>query len=118
MESDEDVEIIEEPEEEPGTQPSKKKRCFSTQTKLEVIEAVRVSTVSEVGRQYGIDRAVIRRWCQKEGDLQGTGTKRKRLEGGGRKPLSSELEERLQDWIKQQRGLKLAVTRKSIKVYF
>ena len=51
----------------------------------------------------------------KRGKLEEFGGKRRRLPRIGRKPKSEELEDHLYEWIEEQRGLKLAVTRNAIK---
>lgn len=54
--------ISEEDEEanEINPQPAKKKRSFTRCTKLEVIKAARLSSISEVPRSYGIARQVCK----------------------------------------------------------
>ena len=75
--------------------PAKKKRSFTTAIKLQIIKLGKATTISNAAKQYSVDRQVISRWCKKEGELEESGGKRRRLPGGGRKPLSEELEDQL-----------------------
>ena len=119
MDLENDFEILSNPEEnnlEDMPTPCKTKRSFTMCTKLEVINFAQKTSVSEASRQYGIDRAIIILWRQKDEEFNQSKDHRKRLPAGGRKQLSVDLEEQLFQWITAQRDLKLAVTRKSIKL--
>ena len=63
-------------------------------------------------RKFGVDSKRIREWCKQEDKLQAAKTggnvstptkQRKRLDGGGRKPLSETLETELYQWIEEKR---------------
>ena len=49
-----------------------------------------------------------------EEQLKTTGTERKRIPGGGRKPLDETLEEDLLEWVRDRRSKGLRVSRKLI----
>ena len=45
--------------------------------------------------KFGVDRKRKREWRQKKRELEGASSKRKRLEGAGRKPFDEDMEEPL-----------------------
>ena len=51
-----------------------------------------------------MDAKRIREWCQKKAEFENATNPRKRLHGGGRKPLSTALEERVLEWIHDMRA--------------
>ena len=110
----EEIEIEEEEEETGPHKITKKRRSFTNETKLEIVHLAQNSSISNAARQAGLERQVVSKWCQTETALQNTGLKRRRLVGAGRKPLSEQLDDQVYEWIKLQRGMKLAVSRKSI----
>ena len=71
-------------------------------------------------RKFGVAPKRIREWCKQEDKLYSQSDhssqgKRKRLEGGGRRPRSETLETELYAWIEVQRFKRLRVTRKKVK---
>eukprot|EP00794_Sanderia_malayensis_P014636 gene14636-16155_t len=97
----------------------KKMRSYTIGFKLEVVEYAKVNSNQAAATKFNVDRTSVREWRKKERDLKGMlssrGTKgRKRLDGGGRKPLNESMEERLLEWIFQHRSKRLRVSRKLI----
>ena len=58
MEENEVDLTFDENNEENPPEPAKKKRSFKMETKVEVINAARLSSISEAARNYGIARQV------------------------------------------------------------
>ena len=77
----------------------------------------------ETAKHFGVDPKRIREWvkCEEklkhglEEQVSGSKAKRRRLDGGGRKPLSETLEEMLIEYIEDLRFKKLRVTRKMVQ---
>ena len=68
---------------------------YSTEFKLEAIKfADKCKSISKAAVKFHVDRKRIREWRRIQSELQATNNKRKRLEGGGRKPFDVDLE----DW--------------------
>jgi len=57
------------PQEEPIT-PAKTKRSFTISTKLEVVNYAHSACLYNAAKEYGIDRVLIRRWCNSKEKLQ------------------------------------------------
>ena len=69
--------------------------------------------------KYDVDRKRIREWSQKadviaENNAKSGGSKRKRLDGGGRELTDTDLEDELVEWIYNRRENMLRVSRKLI----
>ena len=66
--------------------------------------------------KFTVDRKQIREWRSNksllEEQLKTSGTKRKTIPGGGRKPLDEALEEDLLEWVHNRRSTGLRVSRK------
>eukprot|EP00794_Sanderia_malayensis_P013386 gene13386-14759_t len=97
----------------------KKMRSYTIGFKLEVVDYAKVNLNQAAATKFNVDRTSVREWRKKERDLKGMlssrGAKgRKRLDGGGRKPLSESMEERLLEWVFQRRSKRLRVSRKHI----
>ena len=112
---DEEIRIDEEDGKTGSHKITKKRQSFTNETKLEIVHLAQNSSISNAARHAGLDRQVESKWCQTEAALQNTGSKRRRLVGAGRTPLSEQLDDQVYEWIKQIRGMKLAVSRKNIK---
>ena len=107
---------------EPATTSHKgeKVRSYTISFKLQVIEYAENHSIAAAAQKYKVDRHSIRDWKKKKNMLQEISTsknskKRIRLEGGGRKPLSNEMEETLLEWIMERRLKMLRVSRKIIR---
>ena len=78
---------------------------YSAEYKLEAIKFVEEgNSIHRASRKFNVDRKRIREWQRTKADLEATDHKRKRLEGGGRKPLDEEMEEVLLEWVHQRRS--------------
>ena len=97
-------------------EPTKKRRSFNLSTKNEIIKLAERTNNSEAARQYGIVPSMVSRWRSSGWRMENEAGKRKRKFGGGRKPLSEELDERVNNWGYEQRKLKVPVTRKSVMI--
>ena len=88
--------------------------------KLEVIEFAENRSITAAAQKYNVDRHSVRDWKKKKNELQELSRsvnikKRIRLGGGGRKPLSEEMEVTLLEWIIERRSKMLCVSRKIIR---
>ena len=63
-----------------------------------------------------MDEKSIGTWRKNKASLLALPTKKKRLEGGGRKPMNVEMEESLLGWISELRASNLRVTRSQIQI--
>ena len=73
------------------------RRSFTIEFKKKVVEHALRSSNREAARRYDVDERRVREWRTKIDALAGVaqkqgGTKRKRLEGGGRKLTDNDLE--------------------------
>ena len=95
------------------------RRSYDVAFKLKAIAAAEKGSKQAAARQFKVDVKRIREWCsQKEKltALKKKGKKQsKRLQGTGRKPLDSDLEEELFDWIINLRSHNVRVSRKMIR---
>lgn len=112
------VEIENDTETDVDTKRKRKNKSYSIDFKRRAVEMAKSSAISETGRKLGVDRERVSQWSkqQRELQIQDHSTMRKRLDGGGRKPLSEELEHDLFEWIKECRAQKWVVTRKRIQL--
>ena len=79
---------------------------------LRAVELARSIGIRPAARQIGVDERRIREWITKEATLKKEEhpSKRRRLEGGGRKPDHSQFEEDIVHWIVHERELYHRVT--------
>ena len=104
----------------------RKLHSYSVDFKINAITFHKQGNSKEAtARKFGVDSKRIREWCKQEDKLQAAKTggnvstptkQRKRLDGGGRKPLSETLETELYQWIEEKRSLRLRVTRKAVQI--
>ena len=99
---------------------SKRKGSYDTATKLQAVEVAEKKSKEAAAREFSVDPRRIREWCaQKEKLLelkkQG-GSKRKQLDGAGRRVQSEDMEETLLSWIMELRGRNVRVSRKMIQL--
>lgn len=92
---------------------------YSLEFKKDVIAYAEKSGNRPASKQFSVDERRIREWRAKMIDIEGLlatkkGKSRSRLSGGGRKPLSSKLEEVVLEWIKNRRACGLSVSCKLI----
>ena len=75
-----------------------KRRAYSIEFNTEVIKFAENHSNQEIGRKFKIDESMVRRWLQKKEineayEQPGPSKKRLRLDGAGRKPCLSTVEE-------------------------
>ena len=70
----------------------------------------------EIAKNHGLNESTIRGWVNKKETLiemkaeeDVGGKKRKRMEGGGRRPLDADMEAKLYEWVKDLRERNLRV---------
>ena len=75
----------------------KKIQSYTIGFKLEVVEYAKMNTNQGAATKLSVDRTSVCEWRRKETDvkdmLSSCGTKERKLDGGGRKPLSDSMEE-------------------------
>ena len=92
---------------------------FTIEFKKKVVEQALRSSNRNAARRHNVDERRVSEWRTKINALadvtqkQG-GTKRERLEGGGRKLTDNDLETDLLEWIHERRANMLRVSRKLI----
>lgn len=95
------------------------KRSYDVDFKLSAVNFAKDSSVEAAARHYGVDPKRIREWRTQKDRLESLQTekraKRKRLDGGGSKKVSKELEERVFAWIMQQSNNSVHVSRNMIR---
>ena len=97
----------------------KRVRSFTITFKLRVIAEAEVSGNRSAARKFDVDERRIREWRAKKASLltlnaSTAGKKRKRGEGGGRKPQFQAVDDVVLDWITSRRERGLRVSRKLI----
>ncbi|XP_014678488.1 PREDICTED: tigger transposable element-derived protein 1-like [Priapulus caudatus] len=105
------------------TTPDSRKRKMKSYTvayKLEAIQWFKDGNSKEAtARKFNVDSKRIREWVKQEEKLRaanhGSNSKRRKLDGGGRRPLDENLETELVQWIEDQRAQRLRVTRKRVQ---
>ena len=92
----------------------KKKQKYSLPVKKEAIAYAELHGNRPASRRFQVDERRIREWRTTLAARGNKGKQRSRLSGGGRKPLSMELEEVLLEWIDSRRSRGLRVSSKLI----
>ena len=85
----------------------KAKRSYSLDFKLQAIALARQTNFTKAAKQLNIERQTLSQWSRTEErlrELNEAGMKRRRLPGGGRKPLSADLEEQLLAWLNERKA--------------
>ena len=83
---------------------------------MKVILHAEKLSISSSTRHFDVDRRMVARWIKRKVEIhaqttEAKGKERKRLAGGGRKPLSEELERKVLEWILDRRSKGLCVSR-------
>ena len=99
-----------------------KRRAYSIEFKTKVIKFAENHSNRETGRKFKIDESMVRRWLQKKEineayEQPGPSKKRLRLDGAGRKPCLSTVEEELMEKIARERAEHHHVSTKLIQVW-
>ena len=71
----------------------KKKRSFTASFKLKVVEYAEKNSNRGAARKFCVDDKRVREWRKQKNSLAELPTKKRRLEGGGRKAAYPNLEE-------------------------
>jgi transposase-like protein len=90
------------------------KQKYTVATKLKIVQEARDTSISATSTKYNVDRKSIREWMAQEDKLTLRDQTAYRLQGGGRRPLDSALEEMLIERIRDTRIEKLRVSRSMI----
>ena len=90
-------------------------KSYTFSKKMEIIKFAEEHNISEAARRFKVDRRTVAEWVKKkvaiqEATGQAHGGNRRRLDGGGRKPLNGKLEDDLMEWILERRGKGLRVS--------
>ena len=99
----------------------RKRREFTMTEKLSALDYLKHHSVEDTAKTFKVDSKQIRNWLKSEAEIRsnasagGQLSKRRRLDGGGRKVGNIILEERLKEWILRRREERLRVSRKSIQ---
>ena len=95
--------------------PAKKnKRSYEAEFKLKVVKHAEKFSKNNASKVFQVDRRRVIDWCRQKEQLAGSGRSSKRLCGGGRKALSTPIENKLVELIRTKRQEKLRVTRKMV----
>ena len=88
-----------------------KNRSYSTEFKLKAVKySEDCNSSRKAAAKFGVDRKRVREWRQMKSKLETASTKRKRLEGAGRKPLDEDVEESVLQWVHESRSNGLRVS--------
>lgn len=95
---------------------SRKRKAYTTGYKLQAVEYAKKNSKRAASKKFRVSRSVIKRWMETEDDFHKLGTDAKRNKGGGRRAKYPDLEKQLYEWVKEQRGLKIKVSRRLLKI--
>ena len=95
----------------------RKLHSYGISTKLEAIAYAENNSKEAAARKFRVDARRIWEWWQKNAELEtaAQANQRKRLHGGGRKRLSTGLEERVLQWIHDMKARGQRVSRRASK---
>ncbi|KAF7640204.1 HTH CENPB-type domain-containing protein [Meloidogyne graminicola] len=99
-----------------------KKKSYTVDFKLEVVEFSRNFSPSEAGKRFNVDRRRIRDWTHQEDKLKELRNstplhiQKRRLTGAGRHLHNVEFEKDLLEWIKEKQTKGEPLSRRIIKV--
>ena len=74
------------------------------------------NSINSASMKFKIDRKRIGEWINNPEKISAKKSTRKRIDGGGRKPMIVEIEENLLEWIYEGRSKMLPVSRKMIQI--
>lgn len=98
-----------------------KRKNYDLKFKLDAVQYAEAYNKSKAARQFKVSRTDIQRWTKQRAELQlqlqspHSSTPAKRLQGAGRKLNDAEFDEKLINWIRQQRQKKLRVSRTTVQ---
>ena len=79
-----------------------------------MVEYAEQNTNRATARKYGVDEKRVREWKKQKAQLGSLNSKKRRLDGGGRKAALPDMEEELAGWIELMRAQNLRVTRSNV----
>ena len=94
---------------------STKKRSYDSAFKLKVFEFAEKNSNRGAGRKFGVDDNRVREWRKQKQQLESVLSKKRRLDGGGRKAALPDMEEELVAWIDALRAENLRITHSSVQ---
>ena len=93
----------------------RKRKSYDLSFKLKAIESAEKISKESAAREFKVDPRRIREWCYQDKIVamkKQKKSKRRRLDGGGRKAMDEHMEEALLSWIQDLRARNLPVARK------
>jgi Brinker DNA-binding domain/Tc5 transposase DNA-binding domain len=104
-----------------GPTPSKR-RTYDLKFKLEVVEYAEEYGKHKAATKFKVDRASVRDWTKQKEEItvqlatrSNAKTSSKNLKGAGRPLKDREFDEKMINWVRQQRQKKLRVSRTTIQ---
>lgn len=101
-------------DEESRKREKRKRKSIDVKTKLDVITMAKNVSIHSAATHFKIDRKSVKLYLKQEVELRELAGKRKRLDGGGRKLSSEEIDTSLANWIRERRAERKRVTRRII----
>lgn len=93
-----------------------KVRSYTMSFKQTVAKFAKDNSINSASLKFKVDRKRIREWMKNIDKISTKKSTRKRLDGGGRKPIINEIEENLLMWIHERRSKMPYVSRKIIRI--
>ena len=90
-------------------------KSYTMSFKQTVAKFAKENSINSASVKFKVDRKRIREWINNLEKISTKKSIRKRLDGGGRKPMIVEIEENLLEWIYERRSKMLHVSRKMIR---
>ena len=91
-------------------------KSYTMSFKQTVAKFAKENSINSASMKFKVDRKRIREWINNLEKISTKKSTRKRLDGGGRKPMIVEIEENLLEWIYERRSKMLHVSRKMIRI--
>lgn len=91
-------------------------KSYTMSFKLTVAKFAKENSIHSASSKFNLDRKRVREWVKSINELSAKKSTRRRLDGGGRKPVIIEIEENLLEWIHERRSKMLHVSRKIIQI--
>ncbi|EFO93564.1 hypothetical protein CRE_02626 [Caenorhabditis remanei] len=100
----------------------KRRFNYTLAYKMEVIKWAESTNNCQASTRFGVPRQCIQSWRKMKNELlleeiQGKSGKKKRLGGGGRPLKNVEVDEKLEEWLKEKQADGVKITGKMIKEY-
>ena len=95
---------------------AQRRKTYTFEYKLKILEECSsTGNMSLVCRRNGLSYQMVQKWKKESGSFDEIDGIKKRMAGGGRKPIIGDLEDAIFDWFCDRRTRNLAVTRKQIQ---